>query len=352
MGKIDMKNVGFNESLAAQAGKYENLYPGRVLSQSRDLFRIVTAKGELLAEPAGKLRASTIYPVVGDFVLLDRETAANGYGKIEQLLPRRSAFVRKIAGKESREQVVAANIDRIFICMALNQDFNVRRLERYLGIVWDSGAVPIIVLTKADLCEDLAARLSETNAVAIGAEVLVTAGLIGEGLSAIEEQLAMGRTIAFLGSSGVGKTTLINSLSGSSKLATGVVRSDGKGRHTTTRRELLVLPGRGVVIDTPGMRELGIEHADLGRAFDDIERMARQCRFKDCQHDEEPGCAVWQAIKTGQLDEARLFNYKKMQRELSYAGLSARQRETEKLNTMFASFGGMKNIRKFQRKKK
>ena len=352
MEPINMENLGFDERLAAAAAQHAALYPGRIASQSRDLFRVLTARGELLAEPAGRFRESAAYPAVGDFVLLDRENAAGGYGKIERLLPRRSAFVRKEAGTGSREQVVAANIDRVLICMALNQDFNVRRLERYLSIAWDSGALPVIVLTKADLCGELAIRLSETKAAAVGVDVIVTSGWQGEGIESVRRQLAAGRTLAFLGSSGVGKTTLINCLLGESRLATGAVRSDGKGKHTTTRRDLFVLPGSGVLLDTPGMRELGLERADLGRTFADIESLAANCRFKDCQHAAEPDCAVCRAIAEGVLEAARLESYQKLQRELRYAGLSARQRETEKLNAMFAGVGGIKNVRRFAAAKK
>jgi ribosome biogenesis GTPase / thiamine phosphate phosphatase len=352
MDQMNMRNLGFDDTLAMAAAADPALYPGRIASQSRDLFRVLTAQGELLAKPAGRFRESAAYPAVGDFVLLDRDNAAGGYGKIERLLPRRSAFVRKEAGTGSREQVVAANIDRVLICMALHQDFNVRRMERYLSIAWDSGAVPVIILTKADLCGDLAARLAEVKTAAVGVDVLVTSGWQGEGIDAVRRQLEAGRTLAFLGSSGVGKTTLINCLLGESRLATGAVRSDGKGRHTTTWRELFVLPDQGVLLDTPGMRELGLERANLGRTFADIESLATQCRFKDCQHTAEPDCAVRRAIAAGELEAARLESYQKLQRELLYAGLSARQRETEKLNAMFANVGGIKNVRRFAAAKK
>lgn len=245
---------------------------------------MITAEGEYLAKVSGKFRYQAAhpsdFPAVGDFVM------AGGTGKatqavIHQVLPRKSVFMRKAAGSDRKEQLVATNIDVVFLCMALNQDFNVRRLERYLSIAWDSDAKPVVVLTKSDICEDIE-------------EIL--------------PYLSAGTTAAFLGFSGVGKSTLVNRLLGEERLATGGIRNDDKGRHTTTHRELLFLPDGGMVIDTPGMRELGMWDAKSGidRTFLDIEELALQCRFRDCTHTVEPGCAVQKALKNGTLSKERM----------------------------------------------
>ena len=245
----------------------------------------------------------------------------DGNAVIQAILPRKSVFTRRAAGTANREQVVAANIDTVFICMSLNNDFNVRRLERYLSVAWDSGASPVIILTKADLCDDLDQRLREVESVALGVEVAVTSSLSENGTDALKPYLKEGKTASFIGSSGVGKSTLINRLMGSDKLATNGLRNDDKGRHTTTHRELVLLENGALVIDTPGMRELGMWAADSGidTTFADIEALALSCKFKNCTHTSEPGCAIIAAIEDGSLSEERYRSYTKLSAENAYA---------------------------------
>lgn len=354
MKKIDLNNLGLTERLSEEAKQYQGLYIGRVSSQAKDLYRVLMEEGELRAEVSGKFRhlASTPsdYPVVGDFVLVDRTDNSNGNGIIHQVLTRKSCFGRKAAGSNDL-QVVAANIDQVFICMALNNDFNLRRLERYLSIAWDSGAIPVVVLTKADLCPDIDAKVDDLSPLTVGVDVLITTSMSSDGYAAVQSRIVNGRTVAFIGSSGVGKSTLINRLLGEERLATYEIRNDDKGRHTTSRRELILIPGGGVVIDTPGMRELGIIGADLSKSFADIDELAVSCRFRDCTHGSEPGCAVQQAIKEGFLSVERLASFKKLQKEAKYNGLNSKQIEKEKINAMFKGMGGMKNARRFIKEK-
>ncbi|WP_431027104.1 ribosome small subunit-dependent GTPase A [Lysinibacillus sp. LZ02] len=351
MNTIDMKNLGLTEAMLQEAKQYKHLYIGRISSQSKNLYKVITENGELIAEISGKFHHSvndiTDYPSVGDFVMIDRIDHTDGNGIIHHVLTRKSVFGRKVAGSTTNKQIVATNIDIVFICMSLNNDFNLRRLERYLSIAWDSGATPVIVLTKADLCQEIEQKLSEIYAIAIGVDVLVTTSISDTGHHPITNYLSPGRTVAFIGSSGVGKSTLINRLLGQHVLVTNEIRNDDKGRHTTTRRELLLLPNLGVVIDTPGMRELGIISADLAKSFADIDELASQCRFSDCMHQTEPSCAVQKAIQDGILSIERLESYRKLQKETKYDGLNAKMIEKEKLNNMFSTMGGMKNARKF-----
>jgi len=353
LNQINMQKLGFSKQFAAEAAAYSGLEVGRVFSQSRHLYQVMCETGAVTAEVSGRFRfeakALSDFPAVGDFVMLDRPQ--NGHAIIHHVLRRKSAFIRKAAGTANDEQVVASNIDTVFICMSLNKDFNLRRMERYLAIAWDSGAMPVVVLTKADLCADVQQRLEEVSTVAVGADVLVTSSLSEDGYRQVMAYVKEGQTIALIGSSGVGKSTLINCLRGDQQQVTSGLRNDDKGKHTTTRRELLVLKNGAMVIDTPGMRELALESADLARTFADIDELAEQCRFRDCTHRSEPGCAVQKAIAEGRLSAQRLSSYQKLKKEAKYEGLNSRQIETTKLNEMFADVGGMKKARKFAKQK-
>jgi len=322
--KIDISAYGFSGRFVALVMEYPALAVGRILSQEKGLYRVISENGERFAKMAGRFRyeAGTVsdFPAVGDFVMMDcKETNSNAI--IHHVLQRKSVFTRKAAGTAHTEQVVAANIDTIFLCMSLNNDFNLRRLERYLSICWESGATPVIVLTKADLCENIAEKLSAVNAVAMGADILVTSANSQDGYNQILPYIKEKHTVALIGSSGVGKSTLINCLLGESLIDTNGLRNDDKGRHTTTRRELILLPNGGLVIDTPGMRELGMwDIAEgLDKTFLDIEELSAQCRFNNCSHTTEPDCAVKMAIECGSLLPDRWQSYQKLKAENAYA---------------------------------
>lgn len=307
MNNKNLLELGLNEGYINEASSYnEDFYLGRISVQYKDIYKVFTEEGEVLARVSGKLSYSSNstldYPVVGDWVLLDRLNNKNGEAIIHKVLARKSYFSRKVAGSRFDTQVVAANIDYIFICMALNNDFNINRLERYIAVAWDSMAIPVIVLTKSDLCEDIDERLREIEKVAIGIEILVTSSLNGNGYEKVKKYIKNGMTIAFIGSSGVGKSTIINKLLNKEVLKTNSVDENDKGRHTTTHRELFLLEGGGVIIDTPGMRELGLISADVDKSFSNIEELEKQCKFSDCTHKNEPKCAVREAIENGTLD--------------------------------------------------
>ena len=316
-------NFSVPDCWAALAAQYPELTVGRITLKEKGMYRIRTIMGEQNALVSGKFQfdaqSSSDYPAVGDYVMVscaDPDTAI-----IHQVLPRKSLFVRKAAGTSKTEQAVAANIDTVFLCMSLNNDFNLRRLERYLAVAWESGADPVVVLTKADLCADLPQKQREVETIAMGVDILTTSAMESDGYRQIMPYITEGRTVAFVGSSGVGKSTLINRLLGEERLTTDGLRKDDKGHHTTTHRELLFLPNGAMVIDTPGMRELGMWDAASGveQTFTDIEALAAQCRFRNCSHTSEPGCAVRAAIRSGELDSGRWQSYQKLKNENSYA---------------------------------
>jgi ribosome biogenesis GTPase / thiamine phosphate phosphatase len=305
------------------------LVPGRVAVQHRGAYDVYSHRGELSAEVSGRLRHATQgtgdLPAAGDWVALE---ATADRAVVHAVLPRRTKLSRKVPWSPTEEQVLAANVDVVLVLTALNGDLNPRRLERYLTIVWESGAQPAILLTKADLCNDVATAVVRAESVAIGVPVHLVSSVSGLGLSEVRAYASDSRTIALLGSSGVGKSTLLNRLLGDDLLPVQEVRADGRGRHTTTRRELVRLPGGGLVLDTPGMRELQLWSADggIGTAFEDVEELALKCRFADCAHVTEPGCAVLEAVDDGRLELARLRSWRKLQRELRALALKQDQR--------------------------
>ena len=260
---------------------------------------------------------------------------------IHNILTRKSSFARKAVGTNGQIQVVSSNIDIVFICTSLNNNYKLSRIERYLSIAWDSGATPVVVLTKADLCENIDEVIREVENVSLFAYV-VTTSMFDDNVEKMSKYFKTGVTAAFIGSSGVGKSTLVNKLLGENVLKTLEIDKDDKGRHTTTGREMFLLPEGGVVIDTPGMREIGAETADLSKSFSDIEELELLCKFGDCKHQTEPGCAILKAIENGILDNRRMENYIKIKKETRYEGLSTRQIETIKMDEMFKDAGGMK----------
>lgn len=334
----------------------ENEIIGRVSSQYKGIYKVIIDNNEITAEISGKFRyeieSLLDYPAVGDYVSLDRKDNLSGNAIILRALARKSVFVRKAAGTGNDVQVIAANIDKVFICMSLNHDFNLRRLERYLAIAWDSGAEIVVVLTKSDICKDIDDMIAKVETVAIGVKIMVTTSMNEEGYEDIVNNIKAGQTVAFIGSSGVGKSTLINKLLGENRIKTAETGENDKGHHTTTKRELISIPSGGFVIDTPGMRELGLESTNIAKAFTDIEQLACECKFANCTHKSEPGCAVLQAIKDGDISEKRLISYEKLKKETKYDGLNSKQREKEKMETMFEEFGGIKNAKAFIKSKK
>ncbi|BAZ48689.1 hypothetical protein NIES4103_12980 [Nostoc sp. NIES-4103] len=323
---MNLNGLGWSDFFAHSFEPYrqQGFSVGRVAIGYRNTYTLYSEQGELSAEITGKLRHRATqpqeFPAVGDWVVI-RVRESEGRATIHEILPRKSKFSRKTVGSKTEEQIVAANVDTIFLVSGLDGDFNPRRIERYLILAWESGANPVIVLNKADLCNSLEECLAQVEAVAIGVPIVVLSATNGQGLDALQPYLKPGQTVALLGSSGVGKSTITNQLKGKAVQAVQAVRQgDDRGRHTTTQRELILLPTGGLIMDTPGMREIQIWSGDDGlqETFADIETLIQKCRFRNCQHNHEPGCAVQQALAEGKLDYSRFLSYQKLQKELNY----------------------------------
>ena len=320
-----LEQLGWNDRFAAAFQEYSTAgrVPGRIVLEHTHIYRVATEADEYLARVSGRLRHQASsrpdFPGVGDWVAV--EPVASSDARIHAVLPRFSKFSRRAAGDVTEEQVVAANIDVVFLVGGLDNDFNPRRLERYLVVAWESGATPVIVLNKADLVDEPERFADEVRASAPGVDVHAVSAKQPETLDAVRAHLGYGRTAALLGSSGVGKSTIVNRLIGQELLRTRDVRlTDSRGRHTSTARQLVVLGDDGILIDTPGMRELQLWDAgqSLDEAFPDIEALAAACRFRDCSHAQEPGCAVRAAVTAGELPDGRYASYLKLAAEREY----------------------------------
>ena len=344
---IDLTQYGYKEIETPGDG----LLPARITAVHRERYELICQLGV----KHGKLKTSVYYgrephpfPTVGDFVLI--KDVEGGDCQIVKTLPRRSYFSRLDPDPNGRrEQAIAANFDTVFIMQSLNQNFNLRRIERYLTLTWQSGAIPVIILTKADLADDPQQQISDVEAIAAGVDIVATSIKTGEGLEKLDKYLQPGKTCVFLGSSGVGKSSLLNTLMGIEVMVVREIREDdARGRHTTTHRQLFTLPGGTYIIDTPGMREIGMwESGEPGERiqtavsdiFSDIEASLGMCKFSDCQHQSEPGCAIQAAIESGEIEQGRWDSYLKLQREALYAEDKAKAiREKSVRNQDIAAF--------------
>jgi ribosome biogenesis GTPase len=329
--------LGWDERFAAVlATESPGLVPARILSEERGQYLVAGAAGEGPASASGRLRhdaqldPTMAWPAVGDWVALEPAVAGTtpsegGHRLIQRVLSRRTAVIRRSpTDRRMPAQVLAANVDVVFVVTSMNADFNLRRLERYLAVAWESGATPVVLLSKSDLADDPAGFQLAAESTAPGVEVIAVSAVTGEGLDQVRTHLGPGRTVVFTGSSGVGKSSIVNALAGAPLLETAAIREDdAHGRHTTTRRQLVRLGG-ALLIDTPGLRELGVLDGEgVSTAFDDVESVAGTCRFGDCQHRSEPGCAVRAALRDGSLSADRFDAYTKLQREARRAVIAS-----------------------------
>ena len=310
--------LGWSDELQAafETHAERGFEPARVVAEHRGGYVVRGKRDERLAHARGRLRDLELWgsmPAVGDWVAVC--DAPGGRAAIEAVLPRKSKVSRKTPWLKAEEHVLAANVDTVLLVSGLDGDFNPRRLERYLTAAWDSGANPVLVLTKLDVLDD-PGKIVEAEAIAIGLPVIAVSNVTGEGIDELQALLRAQQTFVLLGSSGVGKSTLINRLAGRRLMPTGDLRRDGRGRHTTRHRQILVLPSGALLVDTPGLRELQVWEGDVDSAFADVAELAAQCKFNDCGHDTEPGCAVQEALETGLLDPDRYASYRRLQREL------------------------------------
>lgn len=345
---LALKNLGwtyYRNTFLKDIKDIEGLRPARVTAVYKGKYKVHTGTDEFLADLKGSQHFEGNYPAVGDWVCLDPD-----HPLIHTILDRKSKISRKVPGKVTYEQIIASNMDYIFIVTSLNEDFNIARLERYLTMVYESGASPVFVLTKTDLCDDVDDKILEVENISFGVPIHSISNIEKTGLGELSAYFENHNTVVMVGSSGVGKSTLINTLVGEDILKTQDIRDhDDKGRHTTTHRELFFV-NNGMIIDTPGMRELQLWDADVETTFQEIETLAKECRFKDCSHQDEPGCTVKAALNDGRLTEARYNSYLKLKKEVEYLEnrkeMGHKRAEKEKIKKMMGSLKTLKEMKK------